>query len=339
MIGKGAVALLGALFFGAGLLGCAKMQVQDPKAEAAPKFVDLPPSAERDKILVLTPFLPSAHTMWASMRDEIADELDVVTVEMAPDVTPASLKAEIDAVDPQCVVLIGNHAARVFRSLQNEGVSTPPAVVLMSSFAKQVVGTMKGSTGIAYEVPAVTSFVTLRQLSERPLRRVGVVYRPALTEFVKEQVSLARMEKVELIGVPVEGTPGARKIRLSLRELILREKVDAIWVLNDNALLNPSAIRDGWLPEVRRSGVPVLVGVSSLVNSQLSFGSVAIVPDHTALGVQAANLLFELADEDWEVADRPVELPLSVETVVDMSQKDLLHLSAESSQLIDRAVL
>jgi putative ABC transport system substrate-binding protein len=168
---------------------------------------------------------------------------------------------------------------------------------------------------------------------------VGVIYRPALEGFVKEQVELARIEKVSLVSIAIEGSPGPRKIRRSLHRLVMKEDVDAIWVLNDNALLKPDSIRDAWMPEIKRSSVPVLVGVSSLVNSQLSFGSLAVVPDHSALGVQAANLLFELADEDWQLDDREVELPLSVETVVDMSQKDLLKLSEESARLIDRAVL
>ena len=206
----------------------------------------------------------------------------------------------------------------------------------MSSFARQLTADLKNTTGIAYEVPAVTSFVALRQLSTRPLDRVGVVYRPEFEQFVKREADLAKLEKVELLGRRIEGEIGPRRIRLALKELLNNEKVDALWVLNDNALLDPSDIRDGWLPEARRSEIPLLVGVSSLVNPRLSFGTLAVVPDHGALGVQLANLLFELADEDWNVNDHEIELPLSVETVVDMTQDHIIQFGPDAASHIDR---
>ena len=57
------------------------------------------------------------------------------------------------------------------------------------------------SVGIAYEVPAVTSFVGLRALG-KPVNRVGVVYRKALAHYVSAQQGLAQ-------GVRVPVRPGA----------------------------------------------------------------------------------------------------------------------------------
>lgn len=272
------------------------------------------------------------------MRDEVSDDMDVTTLEMTDEVTPESLMMRIESVKPSCVVLVGNQAVRTYRMLQSETKNTPPAIVAMSSFAKQLAADLRNTTGIAYEVPAVTSFVALRQLSEKPVHRVGVLYRPEFHRFVEREADLAEIEKVELVGRTLDGAISARSIRLALRDLLIKEKVDALWVLNDNALLDPAKIRDGWLPEARRSEVPVVVGVSSLVNPRLSFGSVAVVPDHTALGVQVANLLFELADADWQVDDREIELPLSVETVVDMTQSHVIQLTPDAVDHIDRQV-
>src|SRR5690606_15545397 len=199
------------------------------------------------------------------------------------------LQMRIESAEPNCVVLVGNQAVRVFRDLQKKYPDPPPGIVAMSSFARQLTADLKNTTGIAYEVPAVTSFVALRQLSNRSLDRVGVVHRPEFEQFVKREADLAKMEKVELLGRRIEGEVGPRRIRRALKELLAHDKVDALWVLNDNALLDPNDIRDGWLPEARKSEVPVLVGVSSLVNPRLSFGSIAVVPDHGALGVQLAN--------------------------------------------------
>ncbi len=319
------------------LVSCSKPTVEVESAQA-PKFVDRPAAKERAPVLVLTPYNESAHALWSSMRDEVADDMDVVTMQVENGLSAESVQMRIEAVKPKCVVLIGNRAVRIFRELQSEHEDTPPAVVAMSSFAKQLAGDLRNTTGVAYEVPAVTSFVTLRQLSERPVEKVGVLYRPAFATFVGSQAELAEMERVHMVGRSLEGDIGPRRIRLALRELLQKEKVDALWVLNDNALLEPENIRDGWIPEARKSEVPIIVGVSSLVNPRLSFGSIAVVPDHTALGVQIANLLFELSDEDWKIEDREIELPLSVQTVVDMTQTRVMQLTDDAPGLIDRQV-
>lgn len=324
-------------FVAVGLVSCSKPAVEVESAQV-PKFVDRPIQKERAAVLVLTPYNESAHALWSTMRDEVADDMDVVTMEVTDALSAESVQIRIESIRPKCVVLIGNRAVRTFRELQANHPVTPPAVVAMSSFAKQLTGDLRNATGVAYEVPAVTSFVTLRQLSQRRVEKVGVLYRPAFATFVGAQAELAEMEQVQMVGRALEGDIGPRRIRLALRELLQKENVDALWVLNDNALLDPENIRDGWIPEARKSEVPIIVGVSSLVNPRLSFGSIAVVPDHEALGVQIANLLFELSDEDWAVEDRGIELPLSVETVVDMTQTRVMQLTDDAPGLIDRQV-
>ena len=270
------------------------------------------------------------------MRGELMEDLDIMTVEMTPAL--ADIARSVSETSPKCVVLVGNRAAHAYASYQTSVKDAPPAVVLMASFAQEMVDQLRSGVGIAYEVPGVTSFVALRRLFDRPAARVGVLYRPKLNRFVKKQVELAKMEKVEVVPKVIEGEPGARKIRLALRQLLDGEKVDAIWVLNDNSLLSENNLRGGWLPELRDTNLPIVVGVSSLVNAQLRFGSVAVVPDHEALGVQAANLIYDLWDENWQIENNHVELPLSVQTVVDMKQAASLDLLPEAKASIDRSV-
>ena len=46
-----------------------------------------------------------------------------------------------------------------------------------------------------------------------------------------------------------------------------------------------------------------------------------MLPDHAALGVQAAGMVFDIADNGWAVAgDTQVQLPLSTTTTVDLPQ-------------------
>jgi putative ABC transport system substrate-binding protein len=66
-------------------------------------------------------------------------------------------------------------------------------------------------------------------------------------------------------------------------------------------------------------------------------GALAVVPDHEALGLQAANLIFDLADNDWKITKRTIEQPLSVKTVVDLKQvRERFGLKPDALPHIDR---
>jgi len=59
-----------------------------------------------------------------------------------------------------------------------------------------------------------------------------------------------------------------------------------------------------------------VVGVSSLLRTDPPVGSFAVLPDHESLGMQAAELIYELEDADWAVAGAPLQQPIAVETVL-----------------------
>jgi putative ABC transport system substrate-binding protein len=189
-------------------------------------------------------------------------------------------------------------------------------------------------------VPGVTAFVNLRAVVATPVRRVGVIFRPLLRAFVERQRALAAGEHIELAPVAVPADVTADGLREALDTLIRSRKVDAVWMLNDNALVRDGQfINDAWRAEVGEAKIPLIVGAANLVNPTSPLGTLAVVPDHEALGLQAANLIFELADDDWRVEAHPVELPLSVKTVVDVKAvRENFGLRPEALRHIDRAL-
>ena len=67
------------------------------------------------------------------------------------------------------------------------------------------------------------------------------------------------------------------------------------------------SVHGRWLKALHKTPVLVVVGVSSLVDTRLHFGSFAMLPDHSALGVQAANLIFKLSEHQWNAAATPIQ--------------------------------
>ena len=295
-----------------------------------------------DKVLVLMPNAKGAHSALLGLEEETGGDLEIVKEFVTKETSVSDIKAAFEKVKPSAVVLMNNPTVVKYRQYQQslgEGASFPPAVMMMASFLSQTSEGVKNATGISYEINGVTCFVNLRQVIDQPVKRVGVLYHPRFEKFIGEQRKLAALEEIDLIPVRVKQKKLAKSVKKGLSRLLKEEEVDALWVLNDNALLSKDVIVKSWLPALRRVEKPVVVSVSSLVSTKFRFGSFAVLPDHTAMGVQAANLLFELQDSDWEVGDRGIEEPLAVEKVILLPfAKKYLNLKEKALSLIDRAI-
>jgi len=282
------------------------------------------PGASAKTILVIMPSKPQAESVWSGMKTELSSEFDMVVAHFDDDASVSEMAATIRNAAPACVVLMNNSNVRLYRQYQqSQPVSAlfPPAVIVMTSFLQESVKSVKNATGISYEVPGVVQFVKLRSMIDSPIRKVGVVYRVQFAEFIAAQRRLAARDRIELIGYEVTREPSEKEISTALKALVERDHVDAMWVLNDNGLLSPQLLSSVWLTSANpRHRLPVMVGVASLVSKELPVGTFAMLPDHVALGVQVANLIFDLADNGWRVEGREVALPISIRTVVDANE-------------------
>jgi hypothetical protein len=140
-----------------------------------------------------------------------------------------------------------------------------------------------------------------------------------------------------VVEATVSADPNPSELKHALRRL--KQHCDVIWILNDDRLLSQGLIANGWLPGLNeRPWVPAIVGAASLVSPAQSFGTFAVLPDHTALGVQAANLLFDVAANDWTLpSDSQIELPLSTTTIMDLVQvHERFELRAGALSQVDR---
>jgi hypothetical protein len=304
-----------------GVVACGAPKAQSPRATHA-EMPDPPRRAGLDTIAIVMPIGAQTREIWKPLVTDLSPEFNVVTIPADAGTTVQKLGEELDRTKAVCIVAMDNRTVGLYRDLQRARPDQhfPPAVILMTSFLDQVVGSLRDATGIAYEVPVVTSFVALREIAKKRVARVGVIYRRVFADVVAAQARLATVEKLTIVGAEVGDTPSSTEIDDALYSLIHDRAVDALWVLNDNALLTRDAIGESWLPRLHDRPLPVVVGVSALVHPEVHFGTVAVLPDHERLGAQAASLIFELADDHWELKDRPVELPLSVRTVVDVEQ-------------------
>ncbi len=281
-----------------------------------------PEGAGKTSILVAMPQTSQTKEVWTGLSDELGKQYRLVAVRAEGPSAVGAITEGIRRTQPAGIVLMNNPTVAAYRSFQGQSGLTafPPAVIVMTSFLDGHPTQVASATGISYEIPLITVVTNLRRLIASPIERVGVLVRAPLRGFVKRQADLARREQISVIEQEVSANPNASEIKWALRKL--KSQIHALWILNDDHLLTPRLIAEGWLPGVNeRPYCPSIVGAASLVSPSQSFGSFAVLPDHTALGVQAANIVFDIAENSWMVSvNAEAEPPVSTTTTVDLVQ-------------------
>ncbi|MEM7676850.1 MAG: ABC transporter substrate binding protein [Myxococcota bacterium] len=330
-----ALGVFGLAIVTAGLIACQGALTGSEATTIVP-----PRRPNAPSILVVMPDAASPRQVLEGLVGELKDEFNLVPFLVAPDLTPLDLARAIRREQPKAVVLMNNPTLRVYRrylASASRDALRIPAIAVLTSFLRETGEGVRNLTGVIYEVPLVTSLVNLRALLSQPIQRVGVVYRPIFKAFLAEQRRLSATEGFELVGLSVSGKDEG-ELRDALTQL--RREVDAIWVLNDNRLLKRDMLLDGWLPALQENRVPVIVNALSLVSSDVSFGTFAVLPDHRALGAQTGQMISTLADNGWQFgATKRFEYPISVQKVLDLNFARR-HLEIKEAQLatVDRLV-
>ncbi|HKQ68233.1 MAG TPA: hypothetical protein VJT73_02790, partial [Polyangiaceae bacterium] len=245
----------------------------------------------------------------------------------------------IDRVRPSCLVLMDNSTVSLLRALQKQRPQLPPAVILMTAFLQDIKGELTNVEGVVYEVPGVTAFVQLRTIVAKPINRVGVVHRPAFARFIERERTLASKEQITLVTATVPRDPSPPDVASAI-ETLRKHRVDALWILNDSGLIrSPTFLQEAWLEPVAELGVPIVVNVQTLIDPRLQFGTLAVLPDHEALGSQVANMILDLADNGFKVDGPLIELPTSTITIVDMTQLNTkFELRKDAQKHFDKAL-
>jgi hypothetical protein len=292
-------------------------------------------------IIVLMPETPQTREVWRGLSDELSRDFRLVAVRVEGRGGAGVIANAIRLHKPSALVLMNNPTVVAYRDYLHALGGKPqlPAVVVMTSFLDDKQLAPLGATGIAYEVPLITVVTNLRKLVASPIERVGVVHRASLDGFVDRELDLARRERVSVVRHAVGPDANLSEIKYALRRI--KQEVDAVWILNDDRLLTPGLIAGGWLPGLNeRPWRPTIVGAASLVSAAQAFGTFAVLPDHTALGVQTAELMLDIADDGWTVPKgTQAQLPLSTTTTVDLRQVvERFKLRPEALSHVDRIV-
>jgi len=274
------------------------------------------------------------------MKDELEEEFAINEMVIDKGTESDEIEKKISAVNPKIVVLIDNIAISKYKKFQAEfGNTGVPVVCLMASFMNLAIKDMQNATGIFYEVPVVTSAVHLRSvLKNTPLGKIGVIHREFMGPLIEMNRIYCEKEKIDLVSYSIPNKRNFKSIiKKGLEKLYKDHDIDALWVTNDSSLINRKLMKSVWLPFAKRFEKPIIVGVEVLVNPKLDFGTFAVIPDPKESGAQAAEMVFDIMENDWKVVENIVAPPQSVFKILNLKRAvELSDVDEEKLETINK---
>ena len=276
------------------------------------------------------------------MRQETGEDFSLTELIVNRKTPVGEVTGKIKEVSPKIIVLMDNISISLYKKYQAElptSVTHLPCVALISSFMDIALKGVKNATGIFYEVPSVTGIVNLRTIMpDVQFRKVGVLFRDFMEPSIRINQTYCEKEKIELTGYMISGIGDiASEIKKGLEALCKKEKIDALWILNDSVMLNTELLRDVWLPFAAEFEKPIIVGVEVLVQPKFRFGTFAVIPDHLELGVQTADMIYNIRDNNWKVNENQIMQPRSVYKIINMEQAQrLFRVNKENLKNVDK---
>jgi hypothetical protein len=288
-------------------------------------------------VLTLRPAGEMFDQIMLGILESVGDDFKVVDRVVSAGENHKTISNWITLNKPKAVVLIDDHAVTAYQNYQRNSRTAeyPPSIMLAVLSAERKLAKTINSMAIAYEVPAVASLVDLRKLlMNHQLGTVGTLYRTAFKDvFLKEKRACGH-ENINLIGIEIQNDAGPAEVRRALKQLT-SSGVDAVWIMNDSALLLPNILAEAWIPRLRRLNKPVVVGVPSLVQTQFTLGDYVAYPNHSALGLQMGDMLFDFEKTGWTIQPGSLVPPRRLQKEINLKRLETKGIKAHRKALTE----
>jgi hypothetical protein len=275
------------------------------------------------------------------INDELSDGFNITEFVISQQTELKDLTNYININVPDLLVLMDNKPINLYKKyLDTEKPENPlPSVSLMGVLIKNAIKDLKNASGITYEIPVVTSIVNLRSILGIEMEYIGVIHRKYMTEFVNDNTRFCKKEGINIINsiLPNKSNNYSKILLKNLNYLIQDKNIEVLWVPNDNILLHPDLLNDVWIRTVKKFEIPVVVGVEVLVDPKLNFGTFAVLPDHTSMGVQASEMILRIKNNGWNASSIPVEPPVAVYKIINYKQvKNMFNVKESQLYQVDK---
>ena len=240
----------------------------------------------------------------------------------------ADFKAKVVASNPAVLVVMENRLVNLAKQLVQDPDPKVKGVKVVATMGINLKVALKGvprTCGVGYEVAPYSIVSGLNGVTSANVGRVLIVYRKSVfNEYVTDAARQLERAGIKVVAVDAEGQGADADavegfLKKNLMDLAKDDKIDAVVVMGDNALLNKKTMPI-WLKASQKSGKPFVTGIDMLVDRKMDFCVYAASPNHYELGIQVAQMAGQILEDDADPATLGVEYPVRMQQKIDKAK-------------------
>ncbi len=292
--------------------------------------------AKQTEILIVRVSGENLQQVAKGIKDNISSKIEVDDVILnKKHIKISNFSRILERKKYKLIVLIGNTSVYLYKRYQEQHpyFNFPPAILLSGLKLDEMVKKIKNSVAITYETPFITAISHLRRLTTKKIKNVGILYRSWMKKSITLDEKYCRLENIHLVHAEVKNNASYKDIDFALKRL-LKKRIDALLIVNDNQLLNSRIIQNMWIPKLKRFNKPVISSLEVLVTNKFAISTFAVIPDPYAMGLQAEGLINKIIKNKWQhrVVGR-VYKPLSVKKIFNLKLSNNKEISINRKNL------
>jgi ABC-type uncharacterized transport system substrate-binding protein len=317
---------------------------------AAVGMLAMPASAQKTTIAAIMPLRGQFYTAYEGLRSELGPKYEFIVIDVNALKSVRSIADTCRASGVKALVLMDSKAISVAKEMQSldTAFSIMPKFILMTLTVALASEGLNNVSGIMFEVPAYTLISNFRIVSKKDFSRVGVFYREQVRSAIDETRKLLQKEKISLDAVCVdcamkekmEPNDVEKFLSRSFEEMVMKEKIEVLWLMADNLIVNSGTIVGFWLKTVKAKNIPVIAPLETMASAKIGAAVFAADPDYSQLGIQAANLVTQFFEEHKSVQEIGFEPTISIKSTLNLSVASQIgwEINLEKTGRIDKII-
>lgn len=245
----------------------------------------------------------------AKFERELSGPFNIVKLKKVRDTTEI---AEIfPELNPKAIIILEKHSKSTslywfreyIRSHANQ-FSRAAFVFVKDFFVDQSEIFADNATAISYLPPISLGVERLQGELHKEIRSIGVIHSRSMRKMIIDNSASCVLSGISLVMKPVpdRNDPAFVTTLTDALNATRKQKVDALWIIEDENVVQLQLAQEIWVPFIQKNGIPVIVNSEAYMADPWKLGSVCYVPDPQLVSSQIAENIRKLQNENWIVS-------------------------------------